>query len=41
MMTPHCSSGSDGTAERRWSAVASNLDHFVRGEPLINFVAAT
>lgn len=41
MMTPHCSSASDGTAERRWSAVASNLDHFVRGEPLINLVATT
>ena len=41
MMTPHCSNASDGTAERRWSAVASNLDHFVRGEPLANIVATT
>jgi phosphoglycerate dehydrogenase-like enzyme len=41
MMTPHCSSASDGTADRRWSAVAANLDHFVRGEPLANVVATT
>jgi phosphoglycerate dehydrogenase-like enzyme len=41
MMTPHCSSASDGTMERRWSAVAGNLDRFVRGEKLINVVTAS
>jgi len=34
LMTPHSSSSSDATAERRWSAVAGNLDRFARGEPL-------
>jgi hypothetical protein len=32
------SSSTDATAERRWSVVASNLDHFARGEPLENIV---
>jgi phosphoglycerate dehydrogenase-like enzyme len=41
LMTPHCSAFTDGTAERRWSAVAGNLDHFVRGETLINVVTRT
>jgi hypothetical protein len=36
LMTPHCSSSSDATAVRRWSAVAGNLDRFARGEPLYN-----
>src|SRR6266404_2010391 len=30
LMTPHCSSFTDGTAERRWSSVAGNLDRFAR-----------
>jgi phosphoglycerate dehydrogenase-like enzyme len=38
LMTPHCSSSSGATAERRWSAVAGNLDRFARGEPLENVV---
>ena len=38
LMTPHNSSSSEATAERRWSAVAANLDRFVRGEPLENVV---
>jgi hypothetical protein len=29
------------TAERRWSAVAGNLDRFARGEPLQNVVFQT
>jgi phosphoglycerate dehydrogenase-like enzyme len=41
LMTPHCSSFTDGTAERRWGAVAANLDHFVRGDTLINVVTTT
>ena len=41
LMTPHTSSASEGTAERRWSAVAGNLDRFVRGESLINVVMTT
>jgi phosphoglycerate dehydrogenase-like enzyme len=41
LMTPHSSSATDGTAERRWRAVAGNLDRFARGEPLANVVAAT
>jgi phosphoglycerate dehydrogenase-like enzyme len=38
LMTPHTSSNTANTAERRWSVVAANLDNFVRGEPLINVV---
>jgi phosphoglycerate dehydrogenase-like enzyme len=38
LMTPHSSSSSDATAERRWSVVAANLDRFARGEPLENIV---
>jgi phosphoglycerate dehydrogenase-like enzyme len=41
LMTPHCSSTSDATAERRWSVVAGNLDRFARGEPLENMVLQT
>ena len=38
LMTPHNSSSSDATADRRWSVVAANLDRFVRGEALENVV---
>jgi len=38
LVTPHSSSSSEATAERRWSVVAANLDRFVRGEPLENVV---
>src|SRR5262245_22195489 len=31
LMTPHNSSSSDATAERRWIVVAANLDRFARG----------
>ena len=41
LITPHSSSSTDATAERRWSAVAGNLDRFVRGEPLRNVVLQT
>jgi phosphoglycerate dehydrogenase-like enzyme len=41
LMTPHSSSSSDATAERRWSLVAANLDRFARGEPLENIVLQT
>jgi phosphoglycerate dehydrogenase-like enzyme len=38
LMTPHCSAFTGGTGERRWGAVAANLDRFTRGEPLENVV---
>jgi phosphoglycerate dehydrogenase-like enzyme len=41
LMTPHCSSGTDGARERRFGTVAANLDRFVRGQPLLNVVART
>ena len=41
LITPHCSSGTDGARDRRLSVVAGNLDRFVRGEPLTNVVMAT
>jgi phosphoglycerate dehydrogenase-like enzyme len=41
LMTPHCSSSSRGSGERRWGVVARNLDRCVRGEPLENVVLQT
>ena len=41
LMTPHCSGFTEGTAARRWSAVAGNLDRFASGEPLENVVLQT
>jgi phosphoglycerate dehydrogenase-like enzyme len=41
LITPHCSSATDATAERRWSVVAGNLDRFTRGEQLENVVIQT
>jgi phosphoglycerate dehydrogenase-like enzyme len=41
LITPHCSSSTDATADRRWSAVAANLDRFARGEKLENIVLQT
>ena len=38
LMTPHSSSYTEGTAERRFGAIAGNIDRFIRGEPLINVV---
>ena len=34
IMTPHCSSATDGARDRRFSTVAGNIDRYVRGEPL-------
>jgi phosphoglycerate dehydrogenase-like enzyme len=41
LMTPHCSSGTDGARDRRQSVIAGNLDRFARGEELINVVTRT
>jgi len=41
LITPHSSSSTEATAERRWSVVAANLDRFARGEPLENVVLQT
>lgn len=41
ILTPHCSSATDGARDRRFSTVAANLDRFVRGEPLQNVVLRT
>jgi phosphoglycerate dehydrogenase-like enzyme len=41
IMTPHCSSATDGARDRRFSTVAGNLDRYVRGEPLQNVVLRT
>jgi phosphoglycerate dehydrogenase-like enzyme len=41
LITPHCSSSTDATAERRWTVVAGNFDRFARGEPLENIVLQT
>jgi phosphoglycerate dehydrogenase-like enzyme len=41
LMTPHTSSASESTSERRWSVVADNLDRFVRGEALTNIITVT
>ena len=41
LVTPHCSSTTEATAERRWSAVAANLDRFARGESLEDVVLET
>jgi len=38
LITPHSSSSTEATAERRWSVVAANLDRFAHGEPLENVV---
>jgi phosphoglycerate dehydrogenase-like enzyme len=41
LMTPHTSSASHSTAERRWSVVADNLDRFIRGEQPTHIIATT
>jgi phosphoglycerate dehydrogenase-like enzyme len=38
LITPHSSSSTEATADRRWSAVAANLDRFACGEKLENIV---
>ena len=41
ILTPHCSSATDGARDRRFSTVAGNLDRYVRGEKLTNVVMTT
>jgi phosphoglycerate dehydrogenase-like enzyme len=41
LMTPHCSSATDGARDRRLSGIAGNLDRFARGENPINVVMNT
>jgi phosphoglycerate dehydrogenase-like enzyme len=41
LMTPHCSSATDGARDRRLTGIAGNLDRFARGESLINVVTVT
>lgn len=41
LMTPHCSSATDGARARRLGGVAANIDRFVRGEGLRNVVLTT
>jgi phosphoglycerate dehydrogenase-like enzyme len=41
LMTPHCSSATDGARDRRMGAIASNLDRLARGESLVNVVLKT
>jgi phosphoglycerate dehydrogenase-like enzyme len=41
LMTPHSSSFTEGTAARRFGAIAGNIDRFIRGEPLVHVVAVT
>lgn len=38
IVTPHVSGWTDGMIQRRWAEVASNLDRFAGGQPLINVV---
>jgi phosphoglycerate dehydrogenase-like enzyme len=38
IMTPHCSGWTEGMVARRWTEVASNINRFVRGQPLQNVV---
>src|SRR6266404_6184058 len=41
LITPHSSSSTEATADRRWNAVAGNLDRFACGQPLENVVLQT
>ncbi len=41
LITPHSSSSTEATADRRWNAVAANLDRFACGQPLENVVLQT
>lgn len=41
LMTPHCSSATDGARDRRLGSIAANLDRQVRGESLANVVLTT
>ena len=41
LMTPHCSSATDGARARRLGGIAANIDRFVRDEALRNVVLTT
>lgn len=41
LMTPHSSSFTEGTADRRYSGIVANIDRLSRGEPLVNVVTIT
>jgi phosphoglycerate dehydrogenase-like enzyme len=41
LMTPHCSSATDGARDRRLSVIAGNVDRYVRGDALKNAVLTT
>ena len=41
IITPHCSGWTEGMVARRWAEVASNINRFIRGEPLENIVVTT
>lgn len=41
VMTPHSASFTEGTAQRRYSGIAANIDRLSRGEPPINVVTVT
>jgi phosphoglycerate dehydrogenase-like enzyme len=41
LMTPHSSSFTEGTAERRYSGIVTNIDRLSRGEPPVNVVTVT
>jgi phosphoglycerate dehydrogenase-like enzyme len=41
IMTPHCSSATDGARDRRFRTVAGNLDGYVRGGTPTNIVLQT
>lgn len=41
LMTPHCSSATDGARDRRLGGIAGNIDRYVRGEALRNVVLTT
>jgi phosphoglycerate dehydrogenase-like enzyme len=41
LMTPHCSSATDGARDRRLSVIAGNLDRYARGAALTNVVLTT
>jgi phosphoglycerate dehydrogenase-like enzyme len=41
LITPHSSSSTEATADRRWSVVAANLDRCARSEKLENIVLQT
>jgi phosphoglycerate dehydrogenase-like enzyme len=41
IVTPHNSGWTDGMVRRRWDEIAANINHFCRGERLINLVTTT